>query len=115
MTAPSTTAIVTGGAKGIGAATARRLARDGHRIVLVDVDPDAADEVRAQVETDGGACEIVVGDIAPDETVALRGARLDEGGHDVTVLVNNVGDFRPARAVFHKSDASQWRRLHELN
>ena len=115
MTTPPATAIVTGGAKGIGGATVRRLARDGFRILLVDIDPDAAGAVRDEVVAAGGACEVVAGDIAHDDTVAALEAALDAGGHDVAVLVNNVGDFRPARAVFHKSDASQWRRLHELN
>jgi 2-hydroxycyclohexanecarboxyl-CoA dehydrogenase len=115
MSGTPRSAIVTGGAKGIGGATVRRLARDGYRVVLSDIDADAAAAVLADVEAEGGSCEVVHGDVTQDDTVTLLEARLDEGGHDVEVLVNNVGDFRPARAVFHKSDPSQWRRLHELN
>jgi NAD(P)-dependent dehydrogenase (short-subunit alcohol dehydrogenase family) len=115
MTTPPATAIVTGGAKGIGAATVRRLVRDGYRILMIDIDQDAAHAVGDEVEASGTPCEVVVGDIAHDETLDAVDTALDAGDHDVAVLVNNVGDFRPARAVFHKSDAAQWRRLHELN
>jgi NAD(P)-dependent dehydrogenase (short-subunit alcohol dehydrogenase family) len=58
----------------------------------------------------------VEGDVTEDSTVESLAAALEGVGQSrLDLLVNNVGDFRPARAVFHKSDAAQWKRLHELN
>lgn len=109
-------AIVTGGALGIGGATSRRLAEDGYNVVVVDIDPVAAETTRDDIVRLGRACLIVVGDITHDDTVYTLRQLLEDGTiGPVHVLVNNVGDFRPARAVFHKSDPEQWRRLHDIN
>lgn len=109
-------AVITGGALGIGGATSRRLAEDGYDIVLVDLDKDAAEATRRDILLTGRACSLVIGDITKDETLVALGETLaQEGGERVDALVNNVGDFRPAKAVFHKSDERQWQRLHDLN
>ncbi|GAA4380502.1 SDR family oxidoreductase [Actinomadura sp. NPDC048032] len=106
--------VVTGGALGIGGAITRRLAAGGDLVVLNDIDADAAGRARAAVEAAGGRCVTVVGDITEDATVAdVAAAALDHGGADV--LVNNVGDFRPAAASFQDSTPGQWQRLYELN
>lgn len=55
-------AVVTGGANGIGRALCRRLHRDGAKVVVVDLDKDAADEVAAEI--DGVAYRVDVGDEA---------------------------------------------------
>ncbi|NED06531.1 SDR family NAD(P)-dependent oxidoreductase, partial [Streptomyces sp. SID6648] len=47
------TALVTGAARGIGAATARRLATEGARVLLTDVDPDAARGTAARLTEQG--------------------------------------------------------------
>ncbi len=109
-------AIVTGGALGIGRATCLRLAEDGYDLVVVDIDIDAVAALQREVEAIGRECTVVIGDVTEDPTVESLAQVLESVGRNrVDVLVNNVGDFRPARAVFHKSDATQWRRLHELN
>ncbi len=72
-------ALVTGGASGIGAACARRLAGDGLHVVVADVDGDAADKVASDVG--GEAWAVDLGD-----TVALAELSLD-----VDVVVNNAG------------------------
>ncbi|NHF62155.1 SDR family NAD(P)-dependent oxidoreductase [Microcella pacifica] len=118
MTASSSRplAVVTGGVHGIGGATSRRLAADGYDLIVVDIDAEAALPFREHLVAQGSRCELVVGDITDDATLAQLGAVIHNVSNGrVDVLVNNVGDFRPARAVFHKSDPAQWRRLHELN
>lgn len=108
--------VVTGGALGIGGAVSRRFGRNGDHVVLVDIDADAAADAARDIEASGGTCTTVVGDITDDSTVAALDIAIDRDvAGRVDVLVNNVGDFRPAKAVFHKSDRVQWQRLHELN
>jgi len=90
--------VVTGGAHGIGGAVSRRLAADGDHVVVVDLDPSAT----------------VVGDITEQSTVD-RLVEVVDGLGRIDVLVNNVGDFRPASKTFLDSTPEQWRRLHDLN
>jgi 2-hydroxycyclohexanecarboxyl-CoA dehydrogenase len=103
-----TTAVVTGGAAGIGGGISRRLAADGHRVVVNDIDRALLDGLLADVPT----AVPVVGDIrAPDvvaEVVAAAGGQCD-------VLVNNVGDYRPASRDFLHSTEETWQALYELN
>jgi 2-hydroxycyclohexanecarboxyl-CoA dehydrogenase len=79
-------ALVTGGASGIGAATARRLAAEGARVAIGDVNEDGAKEVAGEI--DGFACHLDVTD-----TVSVREAvaATVEALGDVDVLVNNAG------------------------
>ncbi|MFE2773303.1 SDR family NAD(P)-dependent oxidoreductase [Microbacterium resistens] len=108
------TCVVTGGALGIGGAVSRRLAADGDHVLLVDLDEQAARRAASDIATAGGHCTVIVGDITREETVRALGAAADDAG-GADVVVNNVGDFRPAKAVFVKSEPAQWQRLHELN
>lgn len=110
MTTRST--IVTGGARGIGGAISVRLAARGDHVVLNDVDPDTAEATRARIEAAGGACTVVAGDITESDVVR---ATVEAAGGRVDVLVNNVGDFRPASRDFLHSTPDQWQRLYELN
>ncbi|MFE7244051.1 SDR family NAD(P)-dependent oxidoreductase [Streptomyces sp. NPDC057580] len=106
--------IVTGGALGIGGATSHRLARRGDLVLLNDVDEAAAARTAAEISNDGGHCVVVAGDVTDADTVARIAATADELG-PVDVLVNNVGDFRPAARDFLHSTPEQWHRMHQLN
>ncbi|MEU5696830.1 SDR family NAD(P)-dependent oxidoreductase [Actinosynnema sp. NPDC020468] len=109
-------AVVTGGALGIGGGISRRLALAGAHVVLNDVDERAAREARHDISEQGGGCTVVVGDIRDPEVVArLRDAALAVADGRVDVLVNNVGDFRPAARSFLHSTEEQWQQLYELN
>jgi len=57
-------AFVTGAGRGIGAATALRLAEDGASVVLADIDPDGCKEVAAQIES-AGSYEFLMTAIIP--------------------------------------------------
>ncbi len=83
--------VITGGTRGIGAATALRLAADGHDLVLGYASDDDAAEATAQaVRARGSEAWLVQADITTDEGVALLFARAAELG-TVTGLVNNAG------------------------
>jgi NAD(P)-dependent dehydrogenase (short-subunit alcohol dehydrogenase family) len=97
-------AVVTGGAHGIGAATARLMAREGANVAVLDVDIDAARTVASDIG--GHAIEVDVLD-----TSALR-ASVDAaagalGG--LTTLFNNAA-FGTAKAL-HRYRDDEWRRL----
>jgi 2-hydroxycyclohexanecarboxyl-CoA dehydrogenase len=91
------TALVTGGASGIGAATARRLAAEGARVVVADLNEGGAKEVAADL--DGLA---VVMDVSDPASVK---AAIEQAG-PVDVLVNNAGMDIPG--FFVKTDEDMW-------
>ena len=108
--------IVTGGARGIGGATSRRLAARGDHVVVNDLDVDALAVVRTDIEEAGGSCSTVAGDITDEATVrALVETAAAPAGGRIDVLVNNVGDFRPPNSTFLRSTPPRWQRLYELN
>lgn len=85
-------AIVTGAARGIGAAVAERLARDlGHYVIVNDLDADAADAVVGQIQRSGGQALAVLGDIADPATFSMMFDRAEDLSGGVDVLVNNAG------------------------
>ncbi len=84
-------AIVTGSARGLGEATARRLALEGARVVITDIQAERAERTAQALRDEGLQAHCVVGDITQadnvqrlvDETVAIFGG--------VHILVNNAG------------------------
>lgn len=108
--------IVTGGALGIGGGISRRFATDGDNVLLVDINNDAASETAAAIVSAGGTCTPLIADVTTAEGVASVATFVDsEWGGRVDVLVNNVGDFRPAKPVFVKSTPEMWEQLYRIN
>src|SRR3954469_13822585 len=95
------TALVTGGASGIGAATARRLAAEGARVAVGDLDLDGARSVAGEI--DGLATEL---DVADTGSVGRAVAAVNDGLGPVDVLVNNAGTDR--FAYFLNTDEALW-------
>ena len=109
-------AIVTGGAQGIGGGISRRLAATGAHVVLNDINARAASATRAEIAAAGGQCTTVVGDIRDRNVVAeVAETALAVDDSRIDILVNNVGDFRPAARDFLHSTEEQWQTLYELN
>jgi NAD(P)-dependent dehydrogenase (short-subunit alcohol dehydrogenase family) len=84
-------AIITGAASGFGRATAVRFAREGARVVVVDLDEPGGAETVDQIRAVGSDGRLVVGDVSTLEAAqrALDAATQDFGGIDI--LVNNAG------------------------
>jgi 2-hydroxycyclohexanecarboxyl-CoA dehydrogenase len=108
--------VVTGGALGIGGGISRRLAAAGVHVVLADINGEAANATRDEIISASGRCTVVVGDIRGQETVAaVTETALALADSRIDILVNNVGDFRPAAKTFLHSTEEQWQTLYELN
>jgi 3-oxoacyl-[acyl-carrier protein] reductase len=88
------TAIVTGGARGIGAATARRLARDGFAVAVIDLDEAACADIVAEITGAGGSAVGIGADVSDEAGVQGAVARAAEALGGPTVLVNNAGITR---------------------
>ncbi|MFI2363850.1 SDR family oxidoreductase [Promicromonospora sp. NPDC019610] len=88
------TAIVTGAARGIGAATARRLAQDGFAVAVLDLLEDQAKTTAEAIVADGGRALAVGVDVADEDSVAVAVARVTAELGAPTVLVNNAGILR---------------------
>src|SRR5262245_1298874 len=83
-------ALVTGAASGIGAATARRLAREGARVAVVDVNEAGAREVAGQIEAAGGIAMPVRADVAVAAEVAAMVDRAVGAWGRLDALHNNA-------------------------
>jgi 3-oxoacyl-[acyl-carrier protein] reductase len=81
-------AIVTGAARGIGLASAKRLALGGARVLLVDLDEAALDVAQAQVE---GEAAVLAGDLTRPDVPARIVAAARERWGQVDILFNNAG------------------------
>jgi 2-hydroxycyclohexanecarboxyl-CoA dehydrogenase len=101
-------AFVTGGASGIGAATARRLAAEGARVVVADVDLPGACAVADEVAGFAVAC-----DVADVASVRQAVAEAERAVGPVDILVNNAGGDR--LALFVDTDEAQWDQVIGLN
>ncbi len=83
-------AIVTGGAGGIGAATARALAREGASVAVVDIDGPRAAEVAASIEATGGSAHSVPADLSEEAEVAAAVASTVTRFGRLDVVHNNA-------------------------
>ncbi len=80
--------LITGAASGIGAGIAHELARNGHHLIVSDLDRDAAERVALAIRDGGGSAESVALDVTSDDSVAEALASITR---PVDVLVNNAG------------------------
>ena len=91
---PGRVAIVTGAARGIGAATARRLAADGMAVAVLDLDAGSCDATVEAITSTGGRAIAVGADVSEDEQVEAAVATVAEDLGPPAVLVNNAGVLR---------------------
>lgn len=103
------TALVTGGASGIGRATALRLASEGAKVVVADVQDEKAAEVVAEIQGAGGVASAVHLDVTDESSWAAAVAAAVEAHGGLDILVNNagIGDTVP----LEQSPTDEYRRV----
>src|SRR5690606_21499573 len=97
------TAIVTGSGRGIGAAVALRLAKDGHKVAVIDLREEDTTATVEAINAAGGQAIGIGADVSNSDDVAAAVARVTEELGAPTILVNNAGILRD-NLLFKMSD-----------
>jgi 2-hydroxycyclohexanecarboxyl-CoA dehydrogenase len=105
--------VVTGGGGGIGSAVSLRLAEEGARLAVVDLNEDRAQSTAREVRAKGGVAIAAVADVADPDAVERLLAQTGEELGLASILVNGVG-ISEGLSVFH-TDPEQWNRTISVN
>ena len=106
-------AVVTGAASGIGLAVADRLAAEGVRVLMTDLDGDAVGEAAASVGSHGGEVEALQVDVRdPDAVARAAGHAVDRFGA-LHIAVNNAGIVNGGTSW--ELDLADWQRVLDVN
>lgn len=108
------TALVTGGAQGIGRGIVRRLLREGMRVLVVDVDAEAGAECAAE-EAKAGEVHFVQADVAVEDEVAAAVATAATRFGGLYALVNNAALASPGGTPAEQLPLAHWNRVLAVN
>jgi NAD(P)-dependent dehydrogenase (short-subunit alcohol dehydrogenase family) len=96
--------LITGGSRGIGAATAKNLAQQGYRVCInYRSNEDAANKLVADIKKDGGEAIAIQADVSDEQAVIMLFKIIDEKVGALTHLVNNAGILLPQMKVTEMS------------
>ena len=103
-------AIVTGGASGLGLRTAMRIVREGGRVSLWDINPTALAEASKIV----GAQHVAVLDIADPQAVSIAAKTTGESLGKIDILIASAG-ITGATCPLHEFPVENWQRVIDVN
>ena len=106
-------AVVTGSGRGIGAAIAKRLAADGHRVAIADAHGGRAEQTARTIDPGGERAVAVVADVTDAVSVADMVAEVTNRFGAPSILVNNAGVI--SAAPFTELAESEWDRILGVN
>ena len=111
---PTRTVLITGGAQGIGHATAKHLLLGGYRVAIVDLHDEAGERAQSTLGTLG---EVVFlsADLARPDEVESAVARAVEFGGGLHALVNNAASGNPFAGPVEKLDLESWNHTIAVN
>ncbi len=113
MSLQGKTALVTGGARGIGLAAVRRLLQEGASCVIWDRDQAAIDEVKAMLANDGEVTSDIVELAKPESVETAAGQTLGRHGH-IDILVNNAG-IAGVNKMLWECTPQEWRDVMDID
>ena len=99
-------AIVTGGGSGIGLSTCHLFAREGARVLVVDLDGDKAKDVARQISEQGGIAEALKEDVSSEEAAQRIAGAAANLWKRIDVLVNNAASFH--HRTVDEATAEDW-------
>lgn len=107
-------AIVTGGANGIGEATAKLLAREGARVAIVDIDDENGKRVVREIVKESGIADFWHMDISREKEVEKTFSDIYRKYGQLHILVNNAG-IPGYRKPPHETTSEEWDRVMNVN
>ena len=112
---PEKVVLITGGASGIGLSAAHAFAREGARVVIADIDADAADRAAADIRSAGGTASGTRADVADYASCEAMVAHAVETFGGLHIAVNNAGVPSDIGGEFEDFSVESWHRLMGVN
>ncbi|AZN38267.1 SDR family NAD(P)-dependent oxidoreductase [Paenibacillus albus] len=105
-------AFITGGATGVGYATAARLASEGAAVIITGRRADVGHQAEAALRAQGFKAQFIAGDVSDEQSVAAMFAQIEETYGRLDILVNNAATFEPMQ--FLGANMKDWRKVFDI-
>lgn len=106
-------AVITGGASGIGRATALEFVNEGSKVVIVDINEEKGKELESQIKNNGGEALFIQTDITDQSAVARLFKKVIDTYGNVDILINNAGFL--FLGPTHELDFDKWTKTIDVN